>query len=88
MNVVGYLNHADLLLENEHGVAVVEMGNYVLSLGDRVDLKGMNPDTQKQRVQIVFANTSSNECHEDELNLKFEGSKESLKQYLARTTVH
>ena len=32
MEVVGYLNHADLLLEDENGVAVIGGGHYVLSL--------------------------------------------------------
>ena len=36
MEVVGYLNHADLLLEDENGVAVIGGGHYVLSLGDHV----------------------------------------------------
>jgi hypothetical protein len=39
MEVVGYLNHADLLLEDENGVAVIGGGHYVLSLGDHVYFK-------------------------------------------------
>ena len=33
MDVVGYLNHADLLLEDEQGVAIISGSHYVLSLG-------------------------------------------------------
>jgi hypothetical protein len=88
MDVVGYLNHADLLLENEQGVAIVGTGHYVLSLGDKVELKGMNPATQLQRVEISFASAAHQNLHEDELCLKFEGSREKLKEYLHQTTVH
>ena len=38
MNVVGYLHHADLLLEDEQGMAIIGGGNYVLSVGDKVSL--------------------------------------------------
>ena len=36
MEVVAYLHNADLLLEDEQGVAVIGGSYYVLSLGDRV----------------------------------------------------
>lgn len=88
MDVVGYLNHADLLLESETGVAVVGMGNYVLSLGDKVELKSMNPDTNRYKVEISFASAAYQDLHQDELCLKFEGSREKLKEYLHQTTVH
>ena len=88
MDVVGYLNLADFLLENEHGVAVVGVGNYVLSLGDKVELKGTNPATQLQRVQISFASAAHQNLYEDELCLKFAGSREKLQEYLLQTTVH
>ena len=39
MEVVAYLHNADLLLEDEQGVAVIGGSHYVLSLGDRVYLR-------------------------------------------------
>ena len=39
MEVVAYMNNADLLLEDERGIAVINGSHYVLSLGDRVMIK-------------------------------------------------
>ena len=39
MQVVRYLHHSDLLLEDEHGVVIIAGSRYVLSVGDKVFLK-------------------------------------------------
>lgn len=88
MDVVGYLNHADFLLENDQGVAVVGTGHYVLSVGDKVEIETIYPDTQTCRIRILFASTAYQHSHEDEVCLKFEGSREKLNEYLRQTTVH
>ena len=41
MEVVRYLHHSDLLLEDEHGVVIIGGSRYVLSIGDKVILKKM-----------------------------------------------
>ena len=88
MEVVGYLNHADLLLEDEHGVAVVTAGHYVLSLGDRVILKQIDPQQQHCQAEISFASAGFNNIHEDEFFIRFTGNRENLSHYLQQTTVH
>lgn len=88
MEVVAYLNHADLLLEDEHGVAVVTAGHYVLSLGDRVMLKKVDPAEQHCQVEISFASAGFNSIHEDQFVVRFTGSRENLNNYLQQTTVH
>lgn len=89
MEVVAYLHNADLLLEDEQGVAVIGGSYYVLSLGDRVYLRQQIDALAKiYQVQITF--TSAQHCmlHEDEIQVKFEGSHEQLQHYLQATTVH
>ena len=55
MEGVGYLNHADLLLEDENGVAVIGGGHYVLSLGDHVYFKhALDHEPTRISVQISF----------------------------------
>ena len=55
MEVVGYLNHADLLLEDENGVAVIGGGHYVLSLGDHVYFKhALDHEPTRILVQISY----------------------------------
>ncbi|QXR09004.1 hypothetical protein EVX74_007085 [Acinetobacter lwoffii] len=39
MEVVRYLHHSDLLLEDEEGVVIIGGSRYVLSVGDKVVLK-------------------------------------------------
>ena len=39
MDVVKYLYHSDLLLEDEKGLAIIGSGRYVLSVGDKVVIK-------------------------------------------------
>ena len=39
MDVVKYLYHSDLLLEDEKGLAIIGGGRYVLSVGDKVVIK-------------------------------------------------
>lgn len=89
MNVVGYLHHSDLLLEDENGVVIIGGGHYVLSLGDKVYLKNkIDPEKSLYSVDISFAsNNHSNTC-EDQWLVKFEGCRASLTQYLSTTTVH
>ena len=89
MEVVAYLHSADLLLEDELGVAVIGGSHYVLSLGDRVYLL-QQIDTPTKIYQVQISLTSAEHCilHEDEIQLKFEGSREQLQHYLQATTVH
>lgn len=89
MEVVAYLNNADLLLEDANGVAVINGSHYVLSLGDRVYLKNMfNEHAKIYQVHISFACAEHRMLHDDEILVRFEGTRESLQQYLDRTTVH
>ncbi|MBC6675193.1 MULTISPECIES: hypothetical protein [Acinetobacter] len=89
MEVVGYLNHADLLLEDENGVAVIGGGHYVLSLGDHVYFKhALDHEPTRISVQISFASSTHQNLHDDEIQMKFEGCRESFKQYIQATTVH
>lgn len=88
MEVVGYLNHADLLLEDEQGVAVVTAAHYVLSLGDRVVLKQLDELKRQCQAEISFASAGFNSIHEDEFFVRFAGSRENLSNYLQQTTVH
>ena len=88
MEVVGYLNHADLLLEDENGVAVVTAGHYVLSLGDRVVFKQLDQHQQHCQAEILFASAGFSIIHEDEFLIRFAGSRENLNNYLQQTTVH
>ena len=88
MEVVGYLNHADLLLEDENGVAVVTAGHYVLSLGDRVVFKQLDQHQQHCQAEILFASAGFSSIHKDEFLIRFAGSRENLNNYLQQTTVH
>ena len=89
MEVVAYMNNADLLLEDEKGVAVVNGCHYVLSLGDRVFIQEMvNEHAKTHAVKISFECSNHSMLHDDEILIRYEGTKESLKDYLNKTTVH
>ncbi|OTG66066.1 hypothetical protein [Acinetobacter silvestris] len=89
MEVVAYLHNADLLLEDERGVAVIGGSHYVLSLGDKVIIQQMiDEHTQLYQVQISFACAEHAMLHTDEIQMKFEGCREQFKQYQQNTTVH
>ena len=89
MDVVGYMHHADLLLEDEQGVAVIGGGNYVLSIGDRVYLKRKLQDaSERYAVDISFASSGHAGLFEDQCQMKFSGNRAELNQYLTATTVH
>ncbi|AWD68881.1 MULTISPECIES: hypothetical protein [Acinetobacter] len=89
MNVVGYLHHADLLLEDEQGMAIIGGGNYVLSVGDKVSLKRILDQNKKlYLVDISFASNNHNGTYEDQCVLKFEGCRDAFNQYLSTSTVH
>ena len=89
MEVVAYMNNADLLIEDETGIAVINGSHYVLSLGDRVYIQDMiNEHAKIYQVKISFACAEHRMMHEDEILIRFEGTRESLQQYLEKTTVH
>lgn len=89
MQVVGYLNHHDLLLEDEQGVMVIGDSRYVLSLGDRVYMKQpIDAEAGIYQVDISFESSEHTQLHSDEIRLKFEGCRDKLKQYLHSITVH
>lgn len=89
MNVVGYLHHADLLLEDEQGMAIIGGGHYVLSKGDKVSLKRVLDENKKlYLVDISFASNNHEGSYEDECIVKFEGCRDALNQYLHSCTVH
>ena len=89
MNVVGYLHHSDLLLEDENGVVIIGGGNYVLRLGDKVHLKNkIDSEKSLYSVDISFASNNHSNICEDQWLVKFEGCRTSLNQYLSMTTVH
>ena len=58
MEVVAYLHSADLLLEDERGVAVIGGSHYVLSLGDRVYLR-QQIDAPAKIYQVQISLTSA-----------------------------
>jgi len=90
MDVIGYLHHEDLLLEDEHGVAIIGGANYVLSVGDKVFLRKKLADQHYPRylVDISFASNQYQGLFEDECAVKFTGNRAELAQYLTATTVH
>ena len=89
MDVVAYLNYADLLLEDETGYIVIGGSHYVLSLGDKVYLQQQIDQAAKiYAVKISFASAEHMMLHEDEIQIKFEGDKSELDDYLKDTTVH
>ena len=89
MDVVGYLNHADFLLEDEQGVAVIGGSHYILSLGDKVYIQNIvNQEKNLYRVHISFASAEHAALYEDEIQFKFEGCRASFQHYLETTTVH
>lgn len=89
MEVVAYMHNADLLLEDEQGIAVINGSHYVLSLGDRVMIQDIiDVHAKIYQVQISFACANHSMLHEDEILIRFEGPRDSLKNYLAKTTVH
>lgn len=89
MEVVAYLHNADLLLEDDQGVAVISGSHYVLSLGDQVVFQEIIDEQAKlYQVKISFACADHVMLHEDEVQMKFSGCKESFKKYVNSTTVH
>ena len=89
MEVVAYLHNADLLLEDTHSVAVIGGSRYVLSVGDKVYIKDVIDKKAKlYEVTISFASADHAMLHEDEVQIKFEGKRDELNQYLQTTTVH
>lgn len=87
MEVVGYLNHADLLLKDAEHVAVIGGGHYVLSLGDRVYLKH-GAHCGECEVELSFLSQTDDQRCIDQMTLKFKGNEQDLKRYLNTTTVH
>jgi len=89
MDVVGYLHNADLLLEDEQGVVVIGGSRYVLSLGDKVYLQNViDQESKLYQVHISFASAEHAMLHEDEIQVKFEGCRDDLREYMNATTVH
>ena len=89
MEVIGYLNNADLLLEDEKGIVVIGGSSYVLSMGDKVYIQApINVDAKVYAVKISFSSVEHCMLHDDEIQIKFEGCRESLKNYVQKTTVH
>ena len=89
MEVVAYLNHADLLLQDETHCMIIAGSHYVLSLGDRVFIQHLiDTDLKLYAVKISFIGAQHLMLHEDEVQVKFEGNKSALAEYLLETTVH
>ncbi len=89
MDVIGYMHHADLLLEDEQGVAVISAGSYVLSIGDKVTFKRrVEGSSDRYAVEISFASNQYQGLYEDYCQVKFSGNRAELNQYLSATTVH
>lgn len=89
MDVVGYMNHADLLLEDEQGVVIIGRLNYVLSIGDKVYFKSnVKQGIQRCEVDISFASNQHCGLFEDQCQIKFSGNRTELNQYISLTTVH
>lgn len=89
MDVIGYMHHADLLLEDEQGVVIIGGVNYVLSIGDKVYFKrNIEQGTPHCTVDISFASNQHSGLFEDQCCVKFSGNRTELNQYISATTVH
>jgi len=89
MEVAGYLNQDDLLLQDETHCMIISGSHYVLSLGDRVYIQhSIDTDLKLYAVKISFASAQHMMLHEDEIQIKFEGDESGLAEYLKGTTVH
>ncbi|MCL6231473.1 hypothetical protein [Acinetobacter amyesii] len=89
MDIIGYMHHSDLLLEDEQGVAIIGGGNYVLSIGDKVTLRQkIDEFSQRYLVDISFASNQHQTTCQDEWCLRFTGDRAELQQYITATTVH
>lgn len=83
MDVIAYVHNADLLLEEGDLLTVMAGSHYVLSLGDRVYIQHMIDEVaQIYQVKISFKSAEHMMLHEDEMQLKFQGKRELLQQYL------
>lgn len=89
MQVVGYLNQNDFILEDSNTVMVLAQGGYVLHCGDQVVVRDCI-DEQQQRylVTIRFADCLVDLLHEDQMIVKFVGDRANFQQYIKSTTVH
>ncbi len=89
MQVVGYLNQNDFILEDANTVMVLAQGGYVLHCGDQVVVRDCI-DEQQQRylVTIRFADCLVDLLHEDQMIVKFVGDRANFQQYIKSTTVH
>ena len=89
MQVVGYLNQNDFILEDANTVMVLAQGGYVLHRGDQVVVRDCI-DEQQQRylVTIRFADCLVDLLHEDQMIVKFVGDRANFQQYIKSTTVH
>ncbi|WP_298145594.1 hypothetical protein [uncultured Acinetobacter sp.] len=89
MEVVGYLNHEDFLLEDGRGMMVLGKGGYVLHCGDQVILRDcIDEQAQRYLVTIRFADCLVDLLHEDQMILKFIGDRANFQQYIKSSTVH
>lgn len=89
MEVVAYMHNADLLLEDENGIAIIHGSHYVLSIGDQVFIKEVVDEQAKiYQVHIRFACSKHSMLHDDQVLLRFEGNHEHLNQYMKHHTVH
>ncbi|WP_089605483.1 hypothetical protein [Acinetobacter piscicola] len=89
MEVVAYLQNADLLLEDEQGVVVICGSHYVLSLGDQVFFQqAIDEQAKLYQVRISFACAEHAMLHEDEVQMKFEGCRDDFQNYINNITVH
>lgn len=89
MEVVAYIHNSDLLLEDENGIAIINGSHYVLSLGDRVFIKEVIDENAKiYQVHISFACAEHQMLHDDQIAMRFEGTRDNLQHYLNNRTVH
>ncbi|MDQ8935848.1 hypothetical protein [Acinetobacter rudis] len=83
MDVIAYVHNADLLVEDGDFVAVIAGSHYVLSVGDRVYIDQVIDElAQIYQVKISFHGAEHIMLHEDEMQVKFQGKRELLQQYL------
>lgn len=89
MEVVAYLHNADLLLEDDNGVAVISGSHYVLSLGDQVFFQEVIDERAKlYQVKISFALHLHETLNVQYTQMKFEGCRTEFQKYVDSTTVH
>ena len=89
MNVIGYINNRDIVLQDGTQMAVIANSHYVLAIGDRVCFKHeveQHPSTSD--IEIEFQSNQYCSKYDDQVIVKFQGSESEYQRFLTLHTVH